>query len=50
MTHYPGTQKHGAHNPAQKGERRQRLHDKQDNVGNPKNKPEYKTFAGDPVD
>ena len=32
--------KDGACNPIQKGARRQNLHDKQDNVGNSKNKPD----------
>ena len=36
-------------NPLQKGERRQRLNKKQDNVGNDKNKPEYKDFDGNPL-
>lgn len=43
--------KEGAINPIQKGARRQKLHDKQNNLGgNPKNKPEYKTFDGKPID
>lgn len=33
-------------NPMQKGERRQRIHQNQDNVGNEKNPPEYKDFEG----
>ena len=33
----------------QKGERRQRLHDKQDNVGNSKNKPKYQNSEGKPI-
>ncbi|MGL4569890.1 MAG: clostri-philic family protein [Clostridium sp.] len=33
-------------NPMQKGERRQRLHQNQDNVGNAKNEPKYKSFDG----
>lgn len=36
-------------NPLQKGERRQRLHKDQDNVGNDKNKSEYKDFNGNPI-
>ncbi|VYU01839.1 Uncharacterised protein [Clostridium tertium] len=36
-------------NPLQKGERRQRLNKKQDNVGNDKNKSEYKDFDGNPL-
>jgi hypothetical protein len=42
--------KAGSSNPMQKGERRQKLHDKQDNVGNPKNKPEYQNFEGKPIE
>jgi len=41
--------KDGAVNPMQKGARRQNLHDKQNNVGNPKNKPEYQNFEGKPI-
>ena len=41
--------KDGAINPIQKGERRQRLHDKQDKIGNDKNKPEYQNFEGTPI-
>ncbi|AGX42240.1 clostri-philic family protein [Clostridium saccharobutylicum] len=42
--------KDGADNPMQKGVRRQKLHDKQNNVGgNPKNKPEYENFKGEPI-
>ena len=36
-------------NPLQKGERRQRLHKDQDNVGNDKNKSDYKDFNGNPI-
>ena len=36
-------------NPLQKGERRQRLHKDQDNVGNDKNKAEYKDFNGNSI-
>lgn len=36
-------------NPLQKGERRQRLHKDQDNIGNDKNKPEYKDFNGNSI-
>ena len=42
--------KHGASNPIQKGARRQNLHDKQNDVGNNKNKPEYENFEGKPLD
>lgn len=31
----------------QKGERRQRIHQNKDNVGNDKNKNEYKSFDGE---
>lgn len=41
--------KDGYTNPMQKGERRQRLHGNQNNVGNSENKPEYKNFNGDPI-
>lgn len=41
--------KPGSNNPMQKGERRQRLHEHQDNKGNPQNKPQYKDFEGNPV-
>ncbi|MEG1256768.1 clostri-philic family protein [Clostridium sp.] len=34
------TNKEGACNPMQKGERRQRLHKDQNNLGDPKKKPE----------
>ncbi|SFD24304.1 clostri-philic family protein [Clostridium uliginosum] len=43
------TNKEGAINPMQKGERRQRIHGNQNNVGNDKNEPEYKNFAGEPI-
>lgn len=42
--------KDGAINSTQKGARRRRLHNKQDNVGNDKNKPEYQNFEGKPID
>lgn len=32
-------------NPQQKGERRQRLHENQDNVGDKKNKDEYSSMS-----
>ncbi|MGG7076724.1 clostri-philic family protein [Clostridium sardiniense] len=34
-------------NPLQKGQRRQRLHQKQNNIGNDKNPPKYKSFDGE---
>lgn len=43
------TNKDGSTNPMQKGERRRMLHEKQNNVGNPKNKPQYENFNGDPL-
>lgn len=44
------TNRAGATNPMQKGVRRQKLHDKQNNAGgNSKNKPEYSNFEGDPI-
>ena len=43
------TNRLGASNPMQKGERRQRLHEHQNNVGDPKKKPEYETFDGTPI-
>ena len=39
--------KEGAINPIQKGARRQDLHDKQNNVGNDKNPPQYRNFKGE---
>lgn len=39
----------GASNPMQKGERRQRLHDNQNDVGNKKNKSQYKNFNGETI-
>ncbi|MCF0148028.1 MAG: hypothetical protein HUJ77_06470 [Clostridium sp.] len=36
--------------PKQKGQRRQRLHKNQNNVGNDKNKPEYTDFEGNPIE
>lgn len=44
------TNKHGTCNPVQKGKRRQKLHSNQDNIGNPKNKPQYENFNGDPIE
>lgn len=43
------TNKPGSCNPMQKGTRRQKLHENQDNVGNSKNKPEYKNFDGENI-
>ncbi|OPJ65572.1 clostri-philic family protein [Clostridium chromiireducens] len=45
-----GPHKPGSCNPLQKGIRRQKLHDGQNDVGNPKNKPQYKNFDGAPVE
>jgi hypothetical protein len=45
MPHKPGSS-----NPIQKGARRQNLNNKQNDVGNPKNKPEYQNFEGKPID
>ncbi len=42
--------KPGSSNPMQKGKRRQKLHENQNNVGNPKNKPEFENFNGKPVE
>lgn len=50
MPHKDGQHKPGSSNPMQKGERRQRLHANQDNVGNPKNKPQYENFDGNPIE
>lgn len=36
-------------NPMQKGKRRQKLHDAQNNVGNSQNKSEYKNFDGNEI-
>lgn len=36
-------------NGPQKGERRQRLHANQNNVGNSQNAPEYQTHDGKPI-
>lgn len=44
------TNKESSCNPMQKGKRRQKLHDNQNNVGNPKNKSQYENFNGSPVD
>lgn len=41
--------KQKCNNSLQKGSRRQRLHDAQDNVGNSENPPEYENFNGKPV-
>lgn len=37
-------------NALQKGERRQRLHDNQDNSKNKKNPPKYTNFNGDSIE
>lgn len=44
------TNKEGSCNPMQNGERRQRLHKNQNDVGNPKNKSQYKNFNGDSIE
>ena len=44
------TNKDGSSNPMQKGKRRQKLHRNQDNVGKPKNKPQYENFNGTAID
>ncbi|SLK14658.1 hypothetical protein CCH01_07270 [Clostridium chauvoei JF4335] len=36
--------------PQQKGERRQRLHGNQNNIGNDKNRAEYTDFNGNPIE
>jgi len=36
-------------NPMQKGKRRQKLHENQNNVGNSQNKPEFKDLNGNEV-
>ena len=36
-------------NALQKGQRRKRLHDKQDNQGNDKNPPEYENLNGEEI-
>ena len=41
--------KSGSNNPAQKGKRRQTLHENQNNVGDPRNKPEFKAFNGNEI-
>lgn len=44
MPRKDGPHKLGSSNPMQKGVRRRRLHANQDNVGDPKNRPEYEKF------
>lgn len=41
--------KHGINNPMQKGERRINIHEKQNKIGNDKNKPEYTNYEGEPI-
>ena len=41
--------KPGSNNPMQKGKRRQKLHENQNNVGNPKKPSEYENFDGEPI-
>ena len=36
-------------NPMQKGKRRQKLHDKQNDIGNPKKESKYKNFDGNSI-
>ena len=36
-------------NPMQKGKRRQKLHENQNNVGDSQNKPEFKDFNGNSI-
>ncbi|GAB6167841.1 hypothetical protein JCM1393_03010 [Clostridium carnis] len=38
-----------SNNSIQDGERRQRLHGNQNNIGNKKNKAEYTDFNGNPI-
>lgn len=42
--------KTGSNNPMQKGKRRQKLHSDQDNIGNSKNRGEYKNFNGEVIE
>ncbi|CDM68087.1 hypothetical protein CM240_0923 [Clostridium bornimense] len=42
--------KHGSCNPMQKGTRRQKLHENQNNVGNPKKDSGYEDFDGNPIE
>jgi hypothetical protein len=42
-------QKEGSINPIQKGTRRQKLHENQNNVGNDKNVNEYTDFNGSSI-
>ncbi|MDD5794135.1 clostri-philic family protein [Clostridium sp. HCP1S3_B4] len=42
--------KPGINNPMQKGKRRQKLHDNQNNVGDPKQKSYYTTFDGKEIE
>lgn len=41
--------KNGSKNPLQKGTRRQKLHENQNNVGNDKNVTEYTDFNGSSI-
>lgn len=41
--------KPGCNNPMQKGKRRQKLHDDQNNVGNPKEPSFFKDFNGEEI-
>lgn len=49
MPYKEGPHKAGSSNPIQKGARRQKLHSNQNNIGNPKNEPEYEDFDGKPI-
>lgn len=44
------TNKKGSNNPMQKGERRQKLNQNKDNVGDPKNKSQFTNFNGISID
>lgn len=41
--------KPGSNNPQQKGKRRQKLHEEQNNRGEPQKKSSYRDFTGNPV-
>lgn len=49
MSTNPKTNKPGSINPMQKGARRQKLHSNQNNVGDPKNEPQYENFESKPI-
>ena len=50
MPRKDGPHKPGSSNPMQKGMRRQRLHAKQNDVGNSKIEPQYQNFDGEPIE